>query len=124
MSDAHRKDFSSKVKEAITPQSQKSTYDKAKESVTDTYDKAASYVTPDSEKSFSQRLGDSVQKGHDEAAANADADAKTWSEATGDALDSSKQAIFDAAEYLSSVVTGTTYTPSHGAARGSDSAKK
>lgn len=41
MSDTGRKDISSKVSEGVTPDSQKSTVDKTKESVTDTTDKIA-----------------------------------------------------------------------------------
>ena len=41
MTDAGRKDVGSKVQEGITPDSQKSTLDQAKEGVTDLGDKAA-----------------------------------------------------------------------------------
>ena len=58
MSDAGRKDFSTKAKEAITPDSSKSTLDKAKENITDTTDKAASEFQSDSSKSTSQEVFD------------------------------------------------------------------
>jgi hypothetical protein len=44
MSDAGRKDFSTKTKEHLTPDSSKSTQQKVKESVTDTSDKFARYA--------------------------------------------------------------------------------
>jgi hypothetical protein len=44
MSDAGRKDFSTKAKEHMTPDSTKSTQEKIKEAGTDTSDKIARYV--------------------------------------------------------------------------------
>jgi hypothetical protein len=44
MSDAGRKDFSTKMKEEMTPDSTKSTQTKMKETFTDTGDKMARYV--------------------------------------------------------------------------------
>jgi polyhydroxyalkanoate synthesis regulator phasin len=116
MADAGRKDFSTKINESVTPESQKSTYDKAKEVVTDTYDKAAGKVAPEESKSFSQRLGDSVQRGHDDAKANT----KTWGESANEALEHGKQAVSDAAEYVSGVVTGGK----EGAHKGGEQVKK
>lgn len=101
MADAGRKDFSTKLGEKVTPDSQKTTYDKAKEGLTDAYDKAASAVTPEDGKSFSQQVGDSVQQGHDDAQ-------KSWGESAQEVLENSKKAVSDAAEYVSSVVTGAT----------------
>jgi hypothetical protein len=46
MADAGRKDFSTKAKESMIPDSSKSTQDKVKETVTDTGDKIARYDTP------------------------------------------------------------------------------
>lgn len=99
MADAGRKDFSTKITEKLTPDSQKTVYDKAKENLTDSYDKAAAALAPEESKSFSQQVGDSVQKGHDDAQ-------KSWGESAHDALENSKKAVSDAAEYVSRVVTG------------------
>ena len=43
---SRRKDFTDKVGESVTPQSEKSMLDKTKESVTDTADKTANAVQP------------------------------------------------------------------------------
>ncbi|KAI9796521.1 MAG: hypothetical protein M1835_003855 [Candelina submexicana] len=60
MSDAGRKDFSTKIKETITPDSSKSSKDKVKENVTDHADKAARGVQSDHDKSTSQSLMDKM----------------------------------------------------------------
>ena len=65
MSDAGRKDFSTKAKEGITPDSSKSTIDKAKESVTDTMDRVAGEKQPDSQKSTSQSAFDKGKREKD-----------------------------------------------------------
>lgn len=101
MTDAGRKDFSTKIQESVTPDSQKSTLDKAKETVTDGLDKTASALTPEQDKSFTQNVGDHVQKGHDNAQ-------KTWTAA--EVLENGKKAVADAAEYVSETITGATDT--------------
>lgn len=106
MADAGRKDFSTKLSETITPESSKSTFEKVKESATDTYDKAAAAVTPDNQKSFGQTVSDHAQKGHDDAKAEFDNAGKTWSESANEVLENGKKAVSDAAEYVSGVVTG------------------
>ncbi|KAF2155333.1 hypothetical protein K461DRAFT_311600 [Myriangium duriaei CBS 260.36] len=58
MSDTGRKDFSDKVGEKVTPDSQKSTTDKISESVTGATDKVSRDVQPDSSKSTTQELSD------------------------------------------------------------------
>jgi Heat shock protein 9/12 len=58
MSDAGRKDFSTKAKEAITPDSSKSTLDKTKENITDMTDKGASEFQSDSSKGATQQAFD------------------------------------------------------------------
>lgn len=102
MADAGRKDFSTKLSEAVTPDSEKSNYQKVKESVTDTLDKGASKLTPEEDKSLGQSVGDSIQKGHDDAK-------KSWSESANDMINDGKQAVADAAEYVSSAVTGAKH---------------
>ncbi|KAF1962880.1 heat shock protein 9/12 [Byssothecium circinans] len=60
MSDVGRKDLGDKAQEKVTPDSQKSTLDKAKESITGAGDKAAGSAQPDSNKSATQKVSDSV----------------------------------------------------------------
>ncbi|OUT20474.1 hypothetical protein CAS74_004726 [Pichia kudriavzevii] len=50
MADQGRKNFSDKLADTVTPDSQKSTWDKASEGVSDTYDKAAGKVQPEEDK--------------------------------------------------------------------------
>ncbi|GMM29474.1 lipid-binding protein [Martiniozyma asiatica (nom. inval.)] len=106
MSDAGRKNFSTKVSETFTPNSEKNTYDKVKESVTDTADKVASNFTPDENKSFGQRVGDAVQRGHDDAKDGAEGAQKSWGESAHEYVEAGKHAVSDAAEYVSGIVTG------------------
>ena len=65
MSDTGRKDWSTKAKEGITPDSSKSTLDKAKEGVTDTLDRAAGETQSDSSKSTSQSAFDKGKREKD-----------------------------------------------------------
>ncbi|CAO2656297.1 Nn.00g051000.m01.CDS01 [Neocucurbitaria sp. VM-36] len=66
MSDAFRKDFSTKAEEKMTPDSSKSTLDKTKESLTGAGDKAARGAQPDSNKSTTQSVGDKFGRSKDE----------------------------------------------------------
>jgi hypothetical protein len=65
MSEAGRKDWSTKAKEGITPDSSKSTLDKTKEGVTDTMDKVAGETQPDSQKSAGQSAFDKGKREKD-----------------------------------------------------------
>lgn len=103
MSDLGRKDFSDKVQEKVTPQDQKSYIDQAKETVTDGVDKFAKSAQPEGAKSDTQKLGDAVQTGHDDAK---DAQGKSLSETAGEYLEQGKEALNNAAEYVSSTLTG------------------
>ncbi|KAH7122298.1 chaperone/heat shock protein-like protein Hsp12 [Dendryphion nanum] len=67
MSDLGRKSLGDQAQEKITPDSQKSTLDQAKEGVTGAYDRAAGSVQPSDNKSATQKLGDSTRSGSDEA---------------------------------------------------------
>jgi Heat shock protein 9/12 len=58
MSDQGRKDFTTKMKEKITPDSSKSTYDKTKEDTTDLADKAQAEFQSDSSKGTTQAAFD------------------------------------------------------------------
>lgn len=51
----------------VTPDSQKSTFDKASENVSGLGDKAASAVQPEGQKSTTQKVGDSTRSGGDSA---------------------------------------------------------
>ncbi|RAH46070.1 heat shock 9/12 family protein [Aspergillus aculeatinus CBS 121060] len=68
MSDAGRKDFSTKAKEEITPDSTKSTQDKVKETFTDTTDRLARGTQSDQSKSTTQEAFDKTQRSHDNTA--------------------------------------------------------
>ncbi|KAL1311328.1 hypothetical protein AAFC00_001505 [Neodothiora populina] len=67
MSDLGRKGFGDKVSDSITPDSQKSTLDQAKDTATGAYDKAAGAVQPEESKSTTQKAGDSLSSGKDDA---------------------------------------------------------
>ncbi|KAF2177203.1 hypothetical protein K469DRAFT_379398 [Zopfia rhizophila CBS 207.26] len=67
MSDLGRKGLGDQAKEKVTPDSQKSTLDQAKEGATGIYDRAAGAVQPEGDKSTSQKLGDSTRSGTDDA---------------------------------------------------------
>ncbi|KAH7345978.1 heat shock protein 9/12-domain-containing protein [Pyrenochaeta sp. MPI-SDFR-AT-0127] len=67
MSDAFRKDFSTKAGEKLTPDSSKSTLTKAKEAITGAGDKTVRGIQPDSSKSHSQSIGDKFGRSKDEA---------------------------------------------------------
>jgi hypothetical protein len=62
-----RKDLGDQAKEKITPDSQKSTLDQAKEQASGLYDRAAGSVQPSDQKSGTQKVGDSLRSGTDDA---------------------------------------------------------
>ncbi|OAX83110.1 hypothetical protein ACJ72_02535 [Emergomyces africanus] len=65
MSDPGRKDFTTKAKEEMTPDSSKSTQDKVKEATTDVKDRLARGVQPDEQKSTGQEAFDKAQRSSD-----------------------------------------------------------
>ncbi|GME33861.1 uncharacterized protein K452DRAFT_316499 [Neofusicoccum parvum] len=65
MTDAGRKDFSTKAKEELTPDSTKSTQQKTKEAITDTGDKLARGVQTDESKSTTQEASDKLGRSKD-----------------------------------------------------------
>ncbi|KAI9830232.1 MAG: hypothetical protein M1819_005759 [Sarea resinae] len=67
MSDLGRKDFSTKAKEGMTPDSSKSTLEKTKETFTSAGDKAARGAQPDSDKSTIQSTSDHFGRSKDQA---------------------------------------------------------
>lgn len=66
MSDSHRKNISTQLKEKATPQSEKTTMQKIKESVTDSVDRVKAAVTPESHKSTTQSASDKIRGEHDD----------------------------------------------------------
>lgn len=60
MSDAGRKDISDKISSAVKPDSQKGTFELAKDKVTDTADSAVGDNTRSGDKSFLQQASDAV----------------------------------------------------------------
>lgn len=66
MSDLGRKSLGDQAQEKLTPNSQKSTLDQAKEGVTGAYDRAAGSVQSNDSKSATQQLGDSTRSGTDQ----------------------------------------------------------
>lgn len=108
MSDAGRKSFTEKASEAITPDSQKSTLEKAKESVTDSLDGFAAKNIPDSEKSFGQTISDNAKQGHDDAKKAVQGNEASLAETAQGYVEAAKEQVANAAQYVSSVVTGAT----------------
>lgn len=106
MSDLGRKSYTDKVTEKITPDSQKSTLDKAKEDITGTLDKGVAAVTPDSQKSFGQSVADHAQAGHDDAKADVKQNQETLSDTAASYVEAAKDQVRNAAEYVSNAVSG------------------
>ncbi|KAK4611499.1 Heat shock protein hsp9 [Fulvia fulva] len=67
MTDAGRKDLSSKIGDKAQPDSSKSTLDKVGEGLSGAGDKAARDLVPDSQKSTTQSLGDKASRSKDDA---------------------------------------------------------
>ncbi len=63
MSDFGRKDLHKRMEEDATPNSQKTTGEKMKETVTNAADRVAAAVTPNSQKSVTQQAADE-QRAH------------------------------------------------------------
>lgn len=100
MSDAGRKNFSDKLNEGLTPDSQKSTWDKGKEFVTDETDKLAGKFQGEENKGVAQGMHDSAQKGADEA------NAESYADTAREYMDAAKSKLNDAVEYVSNSVHG------------------
>lgn len=97
MSDQGRKGVLDQAQEKITPDSQKSTLDKASESVSGAYDRAAGAVQPDDTKSTTQKASDSIRGGSDDA-----------SQQSKGVLQSAQETIGNAAQSLSDTLSGNT----------------
>ncbi|EGV61921.1 lipid-binding protein hsp12 [Yamadazyma tenuis] len=120
MSDLGRKNFNDKVSEAVTPESNKSALEKAKEQVTDKVDQFAAKATPDEQKSFGQTVADKAKEGHEDAKAEVSNNQESLADTATAYIDAAKEQVGNAANYISGVVTGAT----EGAKTGADSTKK
>jgi translation elongation factor EF-1beta len=65
MSDANRKNISQQLKEKITPESEKTTFQKVKEHVSDGIDRVKAAITPEQHKSTTQQIADKIRDEHD-----------------------------------------------------------
>ncbi|ORY00373.1 heat shock protein 9/12-domain-containing protein [Clohesyomyces aquaticus] len=97
MSDLGRKGLGDQAKEKVTPDSQKSTLDQAKEGASGVYDRAAGAVQPEGNKSATQKLGDSTRSGGDKA-----------SNEGGGVLASAQETVGNAAQSVSDTLSGAT----------------
>lgn len=120
MSDLGRKDFSDKVGEGLKPDSEKSTFERGKEGVTNAVDNAAGKLTPDDQKSFPQTAADKFKQGKDDAKETAEKDQHSFADTAKEYVDSAKKSASGAANYISEVVGGA----SQGAKSASDDVKK
>ncbi|KAL1924895.1 uncharacterized protein VTP21DRAFT_4549 [Calcarisporiella thermophila] len=64
--DTGRKDFTTRAKEAVKPDSQKSTTERASENISGGADRLASRIVPDSQKSTGQQVADTGRGAHDQ----------------------------------------------------------
>lgn len=94
-----RKDLSDKVSDSLTPESQKSTTDQAKDSVSGAYDKVAGSVQPDSQKSTSQKAADTFSSNKDSASN----ESKSY-------LESAQETVGNLAQNISDTISGNTST--------------
>jgi len=97
MSDPGRKGLGEQAQEKITPYSQKSTLDKAGESLTGVGDRIAGSVQPEGQKSTGQKLGDTTRSGHDDA-----------SDESGGILDSASKGLSNAGQSISDTFHSAT----------------
>ncbi|KAF2689356.1 hypothetical protein K458DRAFT_413644 [Lentithecium fluviatile CBS 122367] len=93
MSDLGRKGLGDQAKEKVTPDSQKSTLEQAKEGVTGLGDRAAGAVQPEGNKSATQKLGDTTRSGGDDASAQGKGVLAQAQESIGNAAASVQDAI-------------------------------
>lgn len=120
MSDLGRKNVSDKITEAVKPDSEKTTFEKAKETVTDKVDQVGAKGTPEDQKSFAQTISDNVQQGHADAKKAVSGEGQSLTETVNSYVEAGKEQLENAAQYVSGVVTGA----SEGAKKASDDAKK
>ncbi|KAF2829718.1 hypothetical protein CC86DRAFT_367660 [Ophiobolus disseminans] len=97
MSDLGRKGLGEQAQEKITPDSQKSTTQKAGENASGLGDKISSAVQPEGNKSATQKLGDSTRSGGDSAQKEG-----------GGILDSAQKGLSDAGQAVSDTFNSAT----------------
>ncbi|KAF1808834.1 hypothetical protein P152DRAFT_462067 [Eremomyces bilateralis CBS 781.70] len=93
MSDALRKPLSDQAGEKITPDSQKSTLDKAKETVTGAGDRAAGTAQPEDQKSYTQQAGDAIRGGSDNTSREGQSISQTVTDTVNQGVESAKNAL-------------------------------
>ncbi|KAK9389034.1 heat shock protein 9/12-domain-containing protein [Lipomyces mesembrius] len=105
MSDTGRKPFSDKVSDTMTPDSQKSYAEQAKEQVTGAYDKVARDVQPGESKSTSQSAADTVtgksSDAKDTSATHQQSFVESAKQYASSAQKSAADTLHSAGEYLS-----------------------
>jgi len=101
MSDTGRKPLVDQAQEKLTPDSQKSTADKAKEGITSTADDVAGMVQPGDSKSTTQKLSD-------ETSSTASSLGKQTSEATGTAQEEGKTYLAQAQDLAASALNSAS----------------
>ncbi|CAA9959932.1 hypothetical protein CFE70_003373 [Pyrenophora teres f. teres 0-1] len=92
MSDSMRKGLGEQAQEKMTPDSQKSTMDKASESLTGAGDRIAGTMQPEGQKSTGQKLGDATRSGGD----NASSEGKGMMESAQESVGNAAQSVQDA----------------------------
>lgn len=120
MSDLGRKNVSDKVSEAIKPDTEKTTLEKAKETITNKADELGAKGTPEDQKSFGQTVSDNIQQGHSDAKKAVSGEGQTLTETVNSYVEAGKEQLENAAQYVSGVVTGAT----EGAKTAASDAKK
>ncbi|KAF2098036.1 hypothetical protein NA57DRAFT_76833 [Rhizodiscina lignyota] len=91
MSDSARKGLGEQAQEKVTPDSQKSTFEQAKEGVTGTADRAAGAAQPDDQKSTTQKMGDSVRGTSDDTSEQS----KSYVQSAQEGLSGAAQSVKD-----------------------------
>jgi len=95
-----RKGFGEQTKEKITPDSQKSTTQKASETVTGAVDKGVAAVQPEGDKSFTQSAGDSTRGTGDSAQSGGKTYLESAQETAGNLANSASETLSNAADSL------------------------
>lgn len=115
---AGRKDFSTKVSEAIKPQAQKPATEKIGESITNAADRVAGAVQPESEKGVFQKASDDTRAVKDNSQVQGESFLETAKKEGTVLINTAKNAVNHAAEYIAGQTkpaatthtTGTTHT--------------
>lgn len=88
-----RKDLGDKVSDSVTPDSQKSTLDQAKDTATGAYDKAAGAVQPEDQKSTTQKATDTFSSGKDDAQGSGDSYLKSAQDSVSSGINSASESL-------------------------------